>query len=83
MGSSKNYSDGVEAINVRVPSSVMRQVRIILLDPATGQIGYGRMANLVTSLLTNWLEEKKKNIDEVVLEGVPEDKFKPYSNEGE
>lgn len=79
--SNKTYSDGVELISARVPASVMRQVRIILLDPATGQIGYGRLANLITSLLTTWLEDKKKHIDEVV-ENVPEDQFAAYDNDG-
>ncbi len=61
----------------------MRDIRILLLDPTTGQIGYGRLRNLVTSLLTNWLEEKKKGIDEVLLTKPPADKFEPFNNEGE
>lgn len=81
MAGGKSYSDGVELISANVPSTVMRQVRIILLDPATGKIGYGRLANLITSLLTTWLEEKKKHIDTVV-EDTPEDRFISYDNEG-
>ncbi len=79
----KTYREGVETISARIPADVMREIRILLLDPTTGQIGYGRLANLVTGLLTGWLEERKKGIDTVLLTSPPEDKFEPYSNEGE
>ena len=75
--------DPVELISVRIPGGIMRDIRILLLDPTTGQIGYGRLRNLITGLLANWLEEKKKGIDEVVLETPPVDRFEPFDNEGE
>ena len=79
----KSLAEGFELISVRVPKGMMRDIRILLLDPTTGQIGYGRLKNLVIQLLANWLEEKKKGIDEVVLGKTPEDKFEPFDNEGE
>ncbi len=79
----KTHIEGFELISVRVPEGLMRDVRILLLDPTTGQIGYGRLKNLIIKLLANWLEEKKKGIDEVVLGETPKDKFEPFDNEGE
>ena len=83
MESSKDYQEGIETISVRVPAEIMRDIRILLLDPVTGQIGYGRLRGLVTSLLAGWLEEKKKGIDEILLSRPPRDKFESFNNEGE
>jgi len=77
------YREGMETISVRIPADIMRDIRILLLDPSTGQIGYGRLRNLITGLLTGWLEEKKKGIDEIVLDDPEPDKFEPFDNEGE
>ena len=73
----------METISVRIPADIMRDIRILLLDPSTGQIGYGRLRNLITGLLANWLEEKKKGIDEIMLVDPEPDKFEPFDNEGE
>ena len=74
---------GLELISVWVPNDVMRDIRILLLDPSTGQIGCGRLKNLITGLLTGWLEERKKGIDEILLAKPPADRFEPFNNEGE
>ena len=74
---------GLELISVWVPADMMRDIRILLLDPSTGQIGFGRLKNLVTGLLAGWLEERKKGIDEILLNTPPADKFEPFDNEGE
>ncbi len=71
-----------EMIAIRVPAEVMREVRILLLDPATGRIGYSRLQNLITELLTDWLEKKKKRIDNVTVENAPVPRFEEYDNEG-
>ena len=74
---------GLELISVWVPAEVMRDIRILLLDPSTGQIGCGRLKGLVTGLLTGWLEERKKGIDMVLLDRPPADQFEPFDNRGE
>lgn len=79
----KSPLEDIETISIRVPGAMMRDIRILLLDPSTGQIGYGRLRSLITWLLANWLEEKKKGIDEAVLDPPPPDRFEPFSNEGE
>ncbi len=71
-----------EMIGIRVPADVMREIRILLLDPATGRIGYSRLQNLITELLTDWLEKKKKRIDNVTVETAPVARFEEYDNEG-
>ena len=74
---------GLELISVWVPADMMRDIRILLLDPSTGHIGCGRLKNLVTGLLAGWLEERKKGIDEILINDPPVDRFEPFSNEGE
>ena len=49
-------------IYARLPSSLVYSVKTLLLDPRTGRVGYGRMAALVTQLLTEWVEAKRKGI---------------------
>lgn len=73
---------GLELISVWVPADMMRDIRILLLDPSTGQIGCGRLKNLITGLLAGWLEERKKGIDEILINDPPADKFEPFDNEG-
>ncbi len=79
----KTYREGTELISARIPADIMRQTRILLLDPSTGIIGYGRLSNLITGLLTDWLEKRKKGIDSVLVDNPPEDKFEQFDNEGE
>ena len=49
-------------IYVRLPSSLSYSVKALLLDPRTGRVGYGRMGALITQLLTEWVEQKRKGI---------------------
>lgn len=79
----KHYREGKELISVRVPRSLMREVRILLLDPTTGNIKYGAMVNLITGLLTEWLESKRKDQDTITTKAPPKDRFEEFSNEGE
>lgn len=50
----------VVMIAPRIPAKLYRSLSILLLDPATGKIKYGALRKLVTSLLSNWVEEKRK-----------------------
>ena len=53
-------NDPLAQVNTKIPSSLVRKVRILLLDPTTGKVKYGTMSALVTSLLTGWVEDKQK-----------------------
>ena len=78
----RHYREGKELITSHIPKSVMREVRILLLDPTTGRIKYGELSNLVTGLLTEWLESKRKNQDTITTRTPPKDRFEEFSNEG-
>ncbi len=72
----------IEAICVRLPSSLMREVRILLLDPTYGKIKYGQLRYLITALLTEWLEKKKKKLETIGTEVPPADKFEVFDEDG-
>ena len=44
----------------RIPASLARDVRILLLDPKTTIIRYGALSALITKLLSDWVNDKKK-----------------------
>ena len=76
-------NDPLESMATRVPSSIMLQVRILLLDPRTGKMRYKSLSNLITGLLTKWLEDKKKGLDSITVEEAPADRFDAFDNRGE
>ncbi len=60
----------------------MREVRILLLDPTYGKIKYGQLRYLITALLTEWLEKKKKKLETIGTEVPPADKFEVFDEDG-
>ena len=79
----KQYREGKELISTHVPKSLMREVRILLLDPATGNIKYRELSNLITGLLTEWIESKRKAQDTVTVKNPPVDRFEEFDNKGD
>lgn len=49
-----------ESLNCRVDSQTLQEVRHILRDPVKNKTEYGSMGALVTRLLRDWLEERRK-----------------------
>ncbi len=43
----------------RLPASLVREVKILLLDPTTGQVRYGSLSDLLTKLLRDWVNEMR------------------------
>ena len=74
--------EAIESICVRIPSSLMREVRILLLDPTYGKIKYGQLRYLITALLTEWLENKKKKLESVDGKVPPVDRFEVFDKDG-
>lgn len=83
MGNRRRFSEGTERISPIVPADLMRKVRLILLDPATGNIRYRTLSNLITKLLTEWVEKQRRGQDTVSSEIPPADRFEAFTNEGE
>lgn len=52
--------DPLSQMNIKLRGSLVRKVRILLLDPKTGKVKYGALAKLVTQLLNDWVESKLK-----------------------
>ena len=52
------------SIHVKVPSSLFREVKLLLLDPRYGRVKYGEMSKLVTSLLKGWVDNQRKDHSE-------------------
>lgn len=51
-------------VKARVPEELARNVRILLTDPATGQVEHGKLSALITSLLQEWVNDKRKTSDD-------------------
>lgn len=54
--------DQPEPISVRVPGSLLRKVKLLLLNPVSGKVKYGAMAKLIQQLLTEWVEAREKDM---------------------
>jgi len=57
-------NDPLEQLNVCVKASLLRKVRILLIDPMTGKVTYGALSALVTKLLNDYVDSKKKEPEE-------------------
>jgi hypothetical protein len=44
--------------NISVPRETYARVRLLLLDPITGQVRYGKMSQLISRLLADWVERQ-------------------------
>jgi hypothetical protein len=53
-----NKEDTPRKVTLSLPSSIMTQTELILIDPVTLRTSYGAMSALVASLLKRWLEEQ-------------------------
>lgn len=66
-------------IYAQIPADLCRDVKLLLMDPKTGRVGYGKMAALITKLLQNWRDGKRKG--QSVEEPSPNiDRFKEIEN---
>ncbi len=53
---------------INIPESVCNEVEILLANPLTGEPRYGVWGHLVTQLLKDWLETKRRPRDETRAE---------------
>lgn len=51
--------DPPKKITLSIPSSVLAQVELRLINPLTMQPAYGAVSQLMTSLIKRWLSEQK------------------------
>lgn len=47
---------------VRIPKAVAAEVELLLLDPVTGDVTYGKRNQLITQLLNQWLDNQRRNV---------------------
>ena len=52
------------SIHIKVPSSLFREVKLLLLNPASGRVRHGEMSKLATSLLKTWVDKQRKEFVE-------------------
>ena len=64
MAGRKSNREPTRSIHIKVPSSLFREVKLLLLDPLSGRVRYGEMSNLATSLLRTWVEKQRKEFTE-------------------
>ena len=66
-------------IYAQIPADLCRDVKLLLMDPKTGRVGYGKMAALVTKLLQAWRDGKRKgqSVEEPTMDI---DRFKEIEN---
>ena len=48
------------SIHIKVPSSLFREVKLLLLNPTSGRVRHGEMSKLATSLLRTWVDKQRK-----------------------
>jgi hypothetical protein len=58
----RRHEDEIERTSITIPSSVITQVRLLLMDPFTQKMGYGQLSGLTTRLYRRWIEEQKELI---------------------
>lgn len=56
--------EGRSGLYTVIPSPLLREVKLLLLDPSTGNVKYGNMSGLITSLLQDWVEKQRKEFSE-------------------
>ena len=49
-----------KSLHVRIPPRLLKDVKILLLDPVTGRSKYGAVNKLVARLLSEWVEEQRR-----------------------
>lgn len=69
-----------EPIYVRIPSELVRSVKLILMDPKTGRVKYGAMSALFSKLARKWVDDKKKGLS-VEEPKADIDRFKEIEND--
>jgi hypothetical protein len=50
-----------ETLSVEVPTALLDQIRLRLIDPRTGIARYGAMRRVVMQSLSLWLRERTQN----------------------
>ena len=58
------HREPTKSIHIKVPSSLFREVKLLLLNPASGRVRHGEMSKLATSLLRTWIEKQRKEFAE-------------------
>lgn len=58
------HREPTKSIHIKVPGSLFREVKLLLLNPASGRVRHGEMSKLATSLFRTWVEKQRKEFVE-------------------
>jgi hypothetical protein len=58
----RKHEDEIERTSITIPTSIITQVRLLLMDPFVGSMKYGALSGLITMLLRRWIEEQQERI---------------------
>lgn len=50
--------------HIPLPASLAAKIELLFYDPLTGRVSYGKRAELVVKLLSEWLEKETKKANE-------------------
>jgi hypothetical protein len=48
--------------NVRIPEDLDAQVQLLLMNPRTGSVKYGKWSQLIEALLRRWVAEQRQSL---------------------
>lgn len=75
------FTEKRRAITAMIPEGLFIETKLLLLDPNTGRVKYGSMSGLITQILTEYVEARRKG-RETVDPMVQQEKFEDFSNDG-
>ena len=58
------HREPTKSIHIKVPGSLFREVKLLLLNPTSGRVRHGEMSKLATSLFRTWVEKQRKEFVE-------------------
>lgn len=77
----RKLKNGSVEISVYLPEGLALEVKTLLMDPKFGRVRYGAMKALLTRLLSEWVEQRRKGVATVEPFDIPPDTHAEFEDD--